>query len=163
MRYTMFYRWIWLTFYKMCSFHSILQWNLTFSLLTWLGSQIFLFYLLVCKTNFLWLIFSKIWMITFFAMVSYMVQKFSFCSNLYVDVLANIFLLHIFINLKTVFISWTMILKLKSFIQIGTFIIHRKRLTLHVAINFLNDTRYSISINHLDTPLKNTLWGNRFY
>ena len=65
-----------------------LQWNLTFSLFTWLGSLIFLFYLLVRKTNFLWSVFSKIWMIRFFAMVSSIVLKFSFYSNFYVDVLA---------------------------------------------------------------------------
>ena len=43
-------------------------------------------------------------------------------------------LLHIFIILKIVFNSWNMILKLKSFIQIGTYIIHKKRLTSRVAI-----------------------------
>ena len=41
-------------------------------------------------------------MIRFFAVVNYMVRKFSFCSNLYADVIANIILLHIFINLKIV-------------------------------------------------------------
>ena len=40
------------------SCYSILQRNLTFSLLTWLGSLIFLFYLLVRITNFLWVVFS---------------------------------------------------------------------------------------------------------
>ena len=39
-------------------------------------------------------------MIRFFAVVDYMVWKFSFCSNFYLDVLENIYLLHIFINLK---------------------------------------------------------------
>ena len=90
---------------------SILQWNLTFSLLTWLGSPIFLFYLLVRTENFLWVVFNKIWMIRFFTLVNYMVRKFSFCSTLYADVIANIILLHIFINLKIVFISWNTILK----------------------------------------------------
>ena len=47
-----------------------------------------------------------------------------------------------------------MILKLKSFIQIGTFIIHKKRLTSRVAINFVDETRHCTSINHLDTLLK---------
>ena len=32
-----------------------------------------------------------------------MVRKFSYCSNLYADVIANVILLHIFINLKIVF------------------------------------------------------------
>ena len=39
-------------------------------------------------------------MIRFFAVVNYMVRKFSFYSNLYADVIANIVLLRIFINLK---------------------------------------------------------------
>ena len=82
-----------------------------------------------------------------------MIRKFSFCSNLYADIIANIILLHIFINLKIVFNSWNMILKLKSFIQIGTYIINKKRLTSRVAINFVDETRYCTSINHLDTPL----------
>ena len=42
-------------------------------------------------------------MIRFFAVVNYMFRKFSFCSNLYADLMANIILLHIFINLKIVF------------------------------------------------------------
>ena len=112
MKYTTFSRGIWLALCKTCSFHSILQPNLTFSLLTWLGSPIFLFYLLVHTTNFLRVVFNKVWMIRFFAVVNYMVRKFSFCSNLYADVIANIILLHIFISLKIVFISLNMILKL---------------------------------------------------
>ena len=92
-------------------------------------------------------------MIRFFDVVNSMVGKFSFCSNFYADVIANIILLHILINLKIVFNSLNMILKLKSFIQIGTFLIHTKRLTLRVAINFIDETRYCTSINHLDTPL----------
>ena len=44
-------------------------------------------------------------MIRFFAVVNYMVRKFSFCSNLYADVIANIILKHIFINLKIGFNS----------------------------------------------------------
>ena len=60
---------------------------------------------LVHTTNFLWVVFNKIWMIRFFAVVNCMVRKFSFCSNLYADVIANIILLHIFINLKIVFNS----------------------------------------------------------
>ena len=75
--------------------------------------------LLVHTTNLLWVVFFyQIWMIRFFAVVNHMVRKLSFCSNLYADVIANIILLHIFINLKIVFNSWNMILKLKSFIQI---------------------------------------------
>ena len=93
-------------------------------------------------------------MIRVFAVARYMVRKFSFCSNLYLGVLANIFLLHIFIDLKTIFISRNMILKLKSFIEIGTFIIHKKWLTSHFAFNFVDKTRlHSTSIDHLDTPL----------
>ena len=153
MKYTTFSRGLWLALGKTCSFHSILQRNLTFSLLTWLGSPIFLFYLLVKKTNFLWVVFDKIWIIRFFAVVNYMVRKCSFCSNLYADVIANIILLHVFINLKIVVNSWNMILKLKSFIQKGTYIIHKKRLTSRVAINFVDETRYCTLINLLDTPL----------
>ena len=153
MKYATFSRGLWLALCKTCSFHSILQRNLTFSLLTWLGSPIFLFYLLVRTTNFLWVVFNKIWMIRFFAVVNYMVRKFSFCSNLYADVIANIILLHIFINLKIVFNSWNVILKLKSFIQIGIYIIHKERRTSRVAINFVDETRYYTSINRLDTPL----------
>ena len=154
LKYATFSRGLWLALCKTCSFLNILQWNLTFSLLTWLGSPIFLFYLLVHTTNFLWGVFDKIWMIRYFAVVNYMVRKFSFCSNLYADVIANIVLLYIFINLKIAFNPWNMILKLKSFIQIGTFIIHKKRLTSRVAINFVDETRYCTSINHLDTLLK---------
>ena len=155
MKYATFSCGLWLALCKTCSFHSILQRNLTFSLLTWLGSQIFLFYLIVRTTNFLWVVFDKIWMIRFFAVVNYMTRKCSFCSNLYADVIGNIILLHIFIDLKIVFNSWNMILKIKSFIQIGTFIIHKKRLTSRVAINFVGETRYNncTSINHLDTLL----------
>ena len=153
MKYATFSRRLSLALCKTCTFHSILQRNLTFSLLTWLGSPIFLFYLLVHTTNFLWVVFNKIWMIRFFAVVNYMVRKFSFCSNLYADVIENIILSHIFINLKIVFNSWNMILKLNSFIQIGTYIIHKKRLTSHAAFNFVDETRYCTSINHLDTLL----------
>ena len=46
-----------------------------------------------------------------------------------------------------------MILKLKSFIQIGNSIFHMKFLTTHVPVNFLNEARYSTSIYHLDIPL----------
>ena len=148
-----FSRGILLTLYKIRSFHSILPRNLTFSLLTWLGSSIFLIYLLVRTTNFLWVVFNKIWMIRFFAVVNYMVRKFSFCSNLYAEVIAKIILLHIFNNLKIVFISRNMILKLKSIIHIGTFIIHMKRLTTRVTVNFVDETGYCTSINDLDTPL----------
>ena len=82
-----------------------------------------------------------------------MVRKFSVCSSLYADVIEIIIILHIFINMKIVFNSWNMILKLKSFIQIDTYIIHKKRLTSRVAINFVDETRYCTSINNLDTPL----------
>ena len=43
--------------------------------------------------------------------------------------------------------------EVKIFNQIGTFIIHKKRLTSRVAINFVDETRYCTSINHLDTQL----------
>ena len=167
MKYATFSRGLWLTLYKTCSFHSILQRNLIFSLLTWLGSPIFLFYLLVRTTNFLWVVFNQIWMIRFFAVVNYMLRKFSFCSNFYADVIAKIIRLHIFINLKIVFISWNMILKLKSFIQIFAFIIHKKWPTLRVTVNFVDETTCFTSINHLDTYFRgkifeNTLWENRF-
>ena len=92
-------------------------------------------------------------MIRFFAVVNYMVRKCSFCSNFYADVLANIYILHIFIDLKTFFISWNIILKLKSFIQIGTFILFKKFLTPRVYVNFFDETRKSTSIYHLGTPL----------
>ena len=46
-----------------------------------------------------------------------------------------------------------MILKLKSFIQIGTFIFLKKFLTTHVPVNFLEETRFSTSIYDLDTLL----------
>ena len=38
-------------------------------------------------------------------------------------------------------------------IQIGTFIFHKKFLTTRVPLNFLEETRFSTSIYHLDTPL----------
>ena len=46
-----------------------------------------------------------------------------------------------------------MILKLKSFNQIGTLIYHTKFLTPHVAVNLLGETKYSSSIYHLVTQL----------
>ena len=80
--------------------------------------------------------------------MSSMVQKFSFCSNFYGDVLANFYLLHIFVDLKTVFLLWNMFLKLKSLNQIGTFIFHKAFLAPHVGVNFFDETRYSTSIYH---------------
>ena len=88
-----------------------------------------------------------------FAVMNYMARTFSFFSNLYADIIANIILLHLFINLKIVFISWNMIPKLKSFIQLGIFIIHKKRLTSRMAVNFVDETRYCTSLNHMDTLL----------
>ena len=44
-------------------------------------------------------------MLKCFAVVNYMVRKASYCSYFNVDVSANIYLLHIFIDLKTVFVS----------------------------------------------------------
>ena len=153
---------------KYAVFTVFLQRNFYIFSLNLTGESDFLFYLLVRTTNFLWVVFDQIWMIRFFAVVNYMVRKFSFCSNLYADVIANIVLLHIFINQKIAFNSWNMILKLKSFIQIGTFIIHKKRLTSRVAINSVDENRDCTSINHLDTRLwcailENTLWENQFY
>ena len=43
--------------------------------------------------------------------------------------------------------------EVKSFIQIVTFIIHKKRLTSRVAVYLIDQTRYCTSINHLGTPL----------
>ena len=63
-----------------------------------------------------------------------------------VDVLADIYLLHIFTYLKTVFISCKMIWTLEAFIQIGPIIFHKKFLTMHVTVNFLEETKYSTSI-----------------
>ena len=93
-------------------------------------------------------------MIRLFAVVNYLVQKFSFCCNFYVDVLVIIYH-YAFISIykPTFNISWNMILKLKSFIQIGTYILHKKFLTTRVPVNFLEDTRFSTSIYHLDNPL----------
>ena len=130
------------------------------------GESVFLFYVLVRTTNFLWVVLNKVWMIRFFAVVNYMVGKFSFCRHLCADVIANIILLNIFISLKIVFISFNMILKSKSFFQIVTFIIHKKRLTSSVAVNFVDETRHctSMYIPHSRcTILENTLWENRFY
>ena len=47
-----------------------------------------------------------------------------------------------------------MILKLKSFIQIGTFIFHKKFLTTRVAVNFLDEK----NIFYFDIPLGTLLW-----
>ena len=41
----------------------------------------------------------------------------------------------------------------KSFIQVGTFIFHKKFLTTRVPSNSLDETKYSTSRYHLDTPL----------
>ena len=46
-----------------------------------------------------------------------------------------------------------MILKLKSFIQMGTFIFHKKVLTTRLPVSFLDEAIYSTSIYHVDTPL----------
>ena len=43
-----------------------------------------------------------------------------------------------------------MILKLKYFIQIGTFIFYKKFLTTRVPVNFLEETRLSASIYDLN-------------
>ena len=43
--------------------------------------------------------------------------------------------------------------EVKSFIQIVTLIIHKKRLTSRAAVNFEDQTRYFTSINLLGTPL----------
>ena len=154
MKYATFSHGIWLMLFKTCSCYSILQQNLTFSLLTWLGSLNYLLYSLERTTKFLQVILNKTWMMRFFAVVNYMVRKFSFCSNLYADVSANKILLHIYINLKIVFISWKMILKIKSFILINTFIIHKKVLTSHMAVDFVDETRYYTSTSILKVLLK---------
>ena len=46
-----------------------------------------------------------------------------------------------------------MILKLKSFIQIGTNIFHKKFLTTRTPVYFFEETRFSTLIYHLDTPI----------
>ena len=61
-----------------------------------------------------------------------------------------------------------MILKLKSFIQIGTFIFHKKFLATHVAVTSLMKQdillRYITYVPHFGgTILENTLRGYRFY
>ena len=38
----------------------------------------------------------------------------------------------------------------RSYIQIGIFIIQKKNLALHVAVNFLNETKYSASCKWRD-------------
>ena len=43
--------------------------------------------------------------------------------------------------------------EVKYFIQIGTFIFHKKFLTTRVPVNFLEETRFSTSIYHLYTQL----------
>ena len=82
-----------------------------------------------------------------------MAGKFSFCSNFYVDVIANINLLHIIVDLKTVFILWNMILKLKYFIQIGIFIFQKTFLALHIAVHFFGEIKYSTSKYYSVTKL----------
>ena len=48
-----------------------------------------------------------------------------------------------------------MILKLNSFIQIGTFFYKKCTcITPRVALNFLDETRFSTSVYYLDTPLR---------
>ena len=143
MKYTMFFLRIMTCALQNMQFSQYFTTKFNIFSLNLTGESDFLFYLLllVRTTNFLWLVFNQIWMIRFFAVVNYMVRKFSFCSNFYAGVIANIILLYIFINLKIVFNSWNMILKLKSCIQIGFFIIHKKRLTSRVAINFVDETR----------------------
>ena len=54
-------------------------------------------------------------------------------------------------DLKTDFILWNMILKLKSFIQISTVIFSVETTILCVAVYFFDETRYSTSIYHLVT------------
>ena len=51
MKISTFSRGLWLAVCKTCRFCSIIQRNLTFSLLTWLGSPIFLFYEGLPKNN----------------------------------------------------------------------------------------------------------------
>ena len=105
------------------------------------------------KTIFLRVVFSKIQMIRLVAVVNYMIPKFSFCSHFYGDVLENINILHIFVDLKTVFISWNMMLKLNSFNQIGIFKFWKKLLTLPVVDDFLDETICCTSIYHLVTQI----------
>ena len=93
-------------------------------------------------------------MIIFFAEVKYMVRKFSFCSNFYADVHSNIYLLNIVVDFQTVFISWNLILKLNSFIQIGTFVFHKKFLTPRVAVSNIPRYFYFASLMKEDSLLR---------
>ena len=111
--------------------------------------------------------FSKIWMIRVFAVVNYMVPKFPFYVFLCRCPRKDLPFTH-FHRLENSLFSWNMILKLKSFIKIGTVISHKKILTPHVAVNLLDETLSYASIYHLVTQLwrcntqKYSL-GNRFY
>ena len=95
---------IWLMLYKTCSFSQYFTTKLNIFSLNFTGESDFFnsINLLVRTTNFLSVVFNKIWIIRYFAVVKHMVLKVSFCSNLYADAIANIILLHIFINLKIV-------------------------------------------------------------
>ena len=86
-----------------------------------------------------------------FAVASYMAHNFLFCNNLLVHGLANIFLLHIFINLKNMQHDPNV----KCFIQIGTVIFHKALVTLYVPLNVIDKTRYSTWIYHYVTTLLN--------
>ena len=154
MKYATFPRGIWLTFYKTCSFHNILQWNLTFSLLTWLGSPIFLFYLLVRTDNFLWVVFNKIWMIRFLLWWIIWFENFHFvvfCTQMSSQILS----FYTFNQFENSLYFMKHDPEVKYFIPIVTlkFIIHKKRLISRVAVNFVDQTRYCTSINHFVTPL----------
>ena len=66
----------------------IMQFNIFFLYST--GESDFFFILFISTHNKLSMSgFNKVWMIRCFAVVNYMVRKFSFCSNLYADVIAN--------------------------------------------------------------------------
>ena len=80
-------------------------------------------------------------MIIIFAVVIYMAFKFHFVV-IFTLMSSQTFT----IDLKAFFISLNMILTLKSFIQLGPLIFHKKFLTPYVAVNFLDETKYSISI-----------------
>ena len=100
-----FSRGILLTLYKIRSFHCILPRNVAFSLLTWLRSPIFLFFLLVHARKCLWVVFNRfewseflLWWIIWF-------EKFHFvviCTQMSSQILS---FFYIFNNLKILFIS----------------------------------------------------------
>ena len=75
-----------------------------------------------------------------------MVRKFSFRSNFYVDV-SQTFTFNTFYRFENSFYFMKHIPEVKIFYS-GTFIFHKKFLTMCVAVNFLDETIFSTSIYH---------------